>query len=100
MEAHRRADGPLYAVKLAGEAEARWLAGPSGPLADPERRPLTGWAVHRGGGLVVMDEWALRALAALPPHHDGRVEWGDGGPVLVFGRDVYAVVEESSPAQT
>lgn len=87
----------MYLVQLAGVAEARWLCGPSSPLADPDRRPLTGFAEHLGGGLVCLDGDAVQALAALPPHADGWAEWTDAGPVLHFGRDVFLLEEDRFP---
>lgn len=90
----------MYLVHLSCAAEGRWLAGPTSPLADPDIRPLGGFTEHLGDGWVRLDGDALRTLALLPPHADGRVEWDEGGPVISVGGASFHLVEESTRAHS
>ncbi len=74
----------------------RPLRGPFGPgRAGPS---LPGRVDYLGGGIVRLDEEAIRSLSGLGPEEDFRVCRTDAGPVLRVGTDEYlARAEESDP---
>ncbi len=70
----------------------RPLSGPFGP--GRVGLSLPGQVGYLGGGIVRLDDVALRSLAGLRDGEDFRVTFTDAGPVLAVGSDSYVVRAE------